>query len=533
MAIALEALSAALSRPDRFRIDLLRERAQRRLINFIELMWPTIEPATPFVNGWALGAICEHLEDVTLGKTRKLLINVPPGCMKSLTTNVFWPAWEWGPRRLAHHKFITASYHQGLTVRDNRRCRNLLVSELYQEMWGDRFRLSDDQNAKVRFDNDKTGFKLAIASGGMTGERGNRVTIDDPHSVQGAESEAERESTLFWFTETVPTRITNPDTDAFVVIMQRVHERDVSGLILARDLGYTVLCLPMEYERDHPHRWVGDPRTQEGELLWEERFSREYLEKDLKPTLRAKGGTYAEAGQLQQRPAPRGGGMFKTDDWRYCEAHHAPRGGQTVRAWDLAATDATEPGASAWTVGVKMRLASSGQPVIEDIVRFQGGPAEVDRRILATAQADGQRVIVSLPQDPGQAGKAQRAHFARMLHGHRVSFMLQTGSKADRAAPLASQVEAHNVLLVRAPWNETFTTELAVFPVGALKDQGDAAAQAYHELVRRQGTELPGTGEVVTGSSVVAPTVDGTDGDDLSGHPLDPLGDGFDDDPYT
>src|SRR5262249_34997198 len=156
----------------------------------------------------------------------RLLINIPPGAMKSLTTNVFWPAWEWGPRDLAHMRYIGASYSHDLTIRDNLRCRRLIESYVYQRLWGGRFRLNDDQNAKVRFANDRTGFKLATSVGGLgTGERGDRFIIDDPHNLVDGESEAKRDSTLAWFSEVVPTRLNDPESSAIVIIMQRVHER--------------------------------------------------------------------------------------------------------------------------------------------------------------------------------------------------------------------------------------------------------------------------------------------------------------------
>lgn len=463
--------------------------AEGSLLSFVRTMWPILEPQRKFIEGWCLETICEHLEAISRGQIRRLLINVPPGTAKSLLTSVFWPAWEWGPQNRPDMRYVCASYSDGLTIRDNMKCRRLIQSLPFQEMWGDRFQISEDANAKVRFDTDKTGFKLATSVGGVgTGERGDRFIIDDPHSVKQAESEAIRESTIQWFTEVVPTRINDPDKSAILVIMQRVHERDISGLILTEELGYDLLCLPMEYEEDHPFKSrtainFVDPRSIPGELLWPERFTKRHLDEDLKPSLRAWGGMYAESGQLQQRPSPRGGGMFKRANLQFIDS--VPPASRRVRGWDLAATH----GGGAWTVGAKIAMTPDRKVILEDIVRIQGSPGEVEKLIVATATQDTPSVIQDLPQDPGQAGKAQARHLlTQHLQGFRAYFTPETGSKEDRAFPLAAQSEAGNFYLLRAPWNEAFIREAEKFPAGQFKDQVDAASRAYSRLVRKGPT---------------------------------------------
>jgi predicted phage terminase large subunit-like protein len=499
--------------------------AEESLSSFIQYTWSVLEPGREFIDGWSVDAICEHLEAVSNGEIRRLLMNVPPGFMKSLTTNVFWPAWEWGPRNQPTMRYVSASYSEALTTRDNRRCRNLINSSIYQSAWGDRFQIAGDQNAKVRYDTDKTGFKIATSVGGLgTGERGDRFIIDDPHNIKETESDAVRESALQWFTEVVPTRMNDPDKSAIIVIMQRVHERDISGLILREELGYDFLCLPMEYERRHrcytpvkrknvpsqrvtrvmqeqdPIPWWAvegeelpdhyepkweeltcqDRRTEEDSLLWPARFTQRHLDEDLKPALRAWGGSYAEAGQLQQRPAPRGGGMFQKEDFNFID--RAPKElSRVVRGWDLAATK----DAGAWTVGCKMGL-HDGKVYILDVQRGRWSPGRVETAYKACCEADGYNVVPSFPQDPGQAGKAQKADIASKLHGYSVHFSPESGSKEDRAKPLAAQAEAGNLYLVRGPWNDVFVNEACMFPNGQFKDQIDAASRAYMRLIMKK-----------------------------------------------
>ena len=307
-----------------------------------------------FANG-LLVHNCEHLVAITRGDEldsgqlyNRLLINVPPGTMKSLLVGVFWPAWEWGPQNLPHHRFVCASHSLDLSIRDGLRMRRLVTSEWYQERWGDRVALTGDQNQKTKFENTATGFRQAAASGSITGARGDRVVIDDPHSVDGANSDAMRDTTVQWFKEAVPTRLNNPDRSAIVVVMQRLHQGDVSGVILDEQLGYDHIMLPMEYD---PARagstllGLDDPRTENGELLFPERFSAEVVARDKKVM-----GPYASAGQFQQEPTPRGGGIIKPDWWETWVEDGFPMMDYVVASLDTAYTTKTENDYSALTV---------------------------------------------------------------------------------------------------------------------------------------------------------------------------------------
>ena len=287
------------------------------LAKYIPLAWPILEPKRGYQHGWHIDAICDHLEALFDGEFNRLLINVPPGTMKSLTTNVFFPTWVWGPKNKPESRFISWSYSQDLTIRDNRRSRMLMQSDWYKRNWGYRWKFEGDQNAKTRYDNDKTGFRIATSIGGLaTGERADYCIVDDPHNILEAESDAKRQEAVTWFTEVLPTRMNDPDKSAIIVIMQRVHEQDVAGTILEKELGYVHLCLPMEFEEDTRCRTLvrgfEDPRTEENELLAPERFPRHVVERDKKVL-----GEYAAAGQFQQTPAPRGGGMFKKVWWNF------------------------------------------------------------------------------------------------------------------------------------------------------------------------------------------------------------------------
>ena len=461
-----------------------RELCKRSLAEFAKQAWHILEPATPLKWGWALDAICQHLEAVTEGDIKRLLMNVPPGSMKSLLTGVIWPAWEWGPRGFKHHRYLATAHSQSLAVRDNMKCRRLVASEWYQSKWPTP--LTTDQNAKTKFENSATGFREAMAFTSMTGSRGSRVLLDDPISADNANSDAELESAHITFTETLPTRI-NDDQSAIVVIMQRLNERDTSGVILDLGLGYTHLMIPMRFEPERACRtsigWE-DPRTDDGELMFPERFSEEQVA-SLEKTM----GSYASAGQLQQRPAPRGGGMFKRAWFQPIPA--APVGTKWIRGWDLAATAKKD---AARTASVRMGRTPDGRIVIGHVTKDQLGPMEVERLILNTAKQDAEDGggTISIPQDPGQAGKVQKSALARLLAGYDVRFSPESGSKEDRARPLSAQAEAGNVLIVSGAWNREFLDEAETFPNGKFKDQIDAASRAFGELVKPRSVAKTG-----------------------------------------
>ena len=481
----------AIANKEAAKTKLDKMRAEKSLYQFVKLMWPVLEPGTTFLEGWVMEEVCRHLEAVTDGKVNRLLINVPPGFCKSLITDVFWPAWEWGPKKMPHLRYVCAAYSEQLTLRDNRKCLSLLQSPEYQALWGDRFDLDKNEQSKHKFANMSTGFKLATAVGGSaTGERGDRVIIDDPHNVKDSESEARRNEALHWFTEVMPSRV-NSESSAIVIIMQRVHEEDVSGLIIEQELGYEHLCISMEYEEDHPFKSKTclnfvDPRTVDGELAWPELYPKSRIDRD-KKVMSAWGGNFAIAGQFQQRPAPRGGGMFQEKDFLYVDLKDVPATGHVVRGWDLAAT---KDGRAAWTVGMRIRRTSDGNLYVEDIVRLRGTPSEVDAAILKAAQNDGLNTTQDLPQDPGAAGKHVKAALARLLEGYTFHITTESGSKEDRARPLASQCEAGKIHLVRAPWNRTFLAEACVFPAGRYKDQIDAASRAYARLLTKKSRKV-------------------------------------------
>ena len=309
---------------------------RRSLREFIRSSWGTIEPGRDFYDNWHIDAIADHLQAVVEGDIKRLIINIPPRHMKSISVAVALPAWTWTIQ--PEKKFLYASYAGSLSIRDSVKCRRLLDSRWYKEHFGNTFQLTSDQNQKQRFENDKTGQRIATSvDGALTGEGGDIIIIDDPHNVREAESSTVREGVLEWWDQAMQTRLNDPKTGAFIIIMQRVHKTDLTGHILRNEYDdWDHLCLPARYEIGHPtptrsRLGFTDPRTKEGDLLWPERIDVKTLD-SLEKSL----GSYASAGQLQQRPMPKGGGILKAEWWVPWEKDDLPDIEYVLQSWDTA-----------------------------------------------------------------------------------------------------------------------------------------------------------------------------------------------------
>lgn len=443
-----------------------RELATRHLADFAKQAWPILEPATPLKWGWPLDAICQHLEAVSDGQIKRLLINVPPGSMKSLLTGVIWPAWEWARR--PQLRYVATAHKQDLAVRDNLKCRRLIKSEWYQRNWS--VDLTGDQDAKTKFENTATGFREAMAFTSMTGARGDRVILDDPHSVDDALSPLKLAAGVTTFREALPSRVNNEDS-AIVVIMQRLHERDVSAVAL--DLGYEHLCIPMRFEPDRRCTtslgWT-DPRTAEGELMFPDRFGEKQV-RELEISL----GSYASAGQLQQRPSPPGGGIFKTSWWQYYRDGGLPPVKRIVHSWDTAFKTGSDNDFSVRTIWAETDRGFYLLDLWKEKVEFPDLKRMVSsfkaehhpQTILVEDKASGQSLIQELQRDtvlPIIPVKVDK-------------------DKVARAFAVTPLIEAGRVFLPEgAPWLADFVASLAAFPNAAHDDDVDSTTQALAYL---------------------------------------------------
>lgn len=463
-----------------------RRQAESSFHEFVKQAWPLVEPDRPFADNWHIGMICRHLEAATRGDTRRLLVNIPPGCMKSLLICVFWPCWVWINHPAA--RWLFASYSQQLSTRDSLKCRTLIGSEWYQENWGHKVQLTNDQNQKTYFENTARGWRLATSVGGRgTGEHPDYIVVDDPHNVMQSESDVQRDAVLDWWEGTISTRGRVRGVRQ-VIVMQRLHERDLSGHILAKGGDWDHLCLPMRYEGPDrmPVTTLGerDERSRIGELLWPAMYT-EAIVNDLERDL----GSLRSAGQLQQRPTAADGELFRRE-WFHVVPGVPEGTWRGVRYWDFAASE----GGGDYTVGVLVAKHRDGSFYIIDVVRGQWSVHKRNQKVIATAERDAQRgahnLHICIEQEPGASGIAAAQYMIQQLAGYSVSADRVDKGKHVRWEPLAAQFEAGNVFLVEGPWNDQFIQEHLIAPNGLHDDQVDAASGAFNKLCTRRVIDL-------------------------------------------
>lgn len=523
--------------------ELDRADCEDNLYTFLKHAWRYIDSST-FTDGWPIEAVAEHLQAVADGEIKRLIINIPPRCAKSSLTSVAFPAWVWaqpekfwGPTSGPGVQFLHASYAQQLSLRDSVKCRRLIESPWYQSLWGDRFRLTGDQNTKTRFDNDKNGSRLSTSVGSaLTGEGGSIIVVDDPNAAQEAFSEATIASTIEWWDSALSTRLNDPKTGAFVVIQQRLSEEDLTGHIMSKDEGeWTHLCLPMRYEwRRHSITQIGweDPRgideegeslvttdedgnriptspdaeveleNREGALLWPERFGdREVaiLEKQL--------GPWAAAGQLQQRPEPKGGGIIKREWWQPWERSNYPNMDFVLATLDTAYTTKSENDPSAMTVwGVfssDVSVMAPTQAALRggELVNYSRQYTEVAPRVMLMYAWQGRYELHDLVQKVADtcrrmqvdtllienkaAGHSVAQEIRRMYGYERFGVSMFDPKSQDKLARLYSVQHLFAEGLVFAPgyeWAEMVITQVGTFPKGKHDDLVDTVSMALRHL---------------------------------------------------
>ncbi|MGH7213082.1 MAG: phage terminase large subunit [Acetobacteraceae bacterium] len=413
--------------------------------------------------------LIEDLEATAAARSGRLLVHMPPGAAKSTYASVMFPSW-WlacNPGRS-----LIAAYHtRQLAEHFGRQVRSLLDEH------GRRFvgSVCNDQRAAQRFATTAGSLYYATGvNGPVVGRRADLLLIDDPVRNQTeADSAAARERLWDWFRGDLISRL-RPG-GSVVLVMTRWHPDDLGGRLAAAG-GWRTLILPAIAEADDP---LGRPP---GAPLWPEWEDAAALDERRQAV-----GERAWAALYQQRPHLRRGGVFTTARIPVLSVDEAApllADAERVRAWDLAATEARDGCDPDWTAGVSLARTRAGGFVVLDVQRLRRGPAAVEAAICATAARDGSAVAIGLPQDPGQAGRAQIGHLVRQLAGFRVRASTERGAKEARAAPVASQVEAGNLSIVQAPWNATLLEELEAFPVGAKDDQVDALSRAFAMLVR-------------------------------------------------
>ncbi len=416
--------------------------------------------------------LLEELESVASGVTDRLMVLMPPGSAKSTYTSIVFPAW-WFTRHPSS-SVITASHTAELAGHFGRQVRGLI--DEHGRGLGARLVANDRSARRWRL---STGGQYYAAGlrGSITGRRANLIIIDDPiKSRAEADSAGARDIAWTWYKFDLLTRLV--PGGRIILVMTRWHEDDLGGRLLAQNMSeWRILRLPALAEPNDPlERPPGAPLWPEWEDLSNLIRKRETI------------GERAWSALFQQSPRPREGSLFKADRLITLDVEPDHKPAHLVRAWDLAATSKSDDNDPDWTVGLKLYRDDSGRFVILDIVRERNSPWEIEKAVLDTARRDGPEVLISLPQDPGSAGKFVVSRYLSLLAGYRVTASAETGSKVTRATPVAAQLEGGNLAIVRGDWNFNFIEELRDFPQGRKDDQIDALSRAFAQLTT---TSLP------------------------------------------
>lgn len=464
------------------------EKAKRSLLEFFKTYaWPVLQPGTAYVDNWHVHAICEHLEAVTRGDIKRLLINMPFRMLKSTIISQTWPAWEWIVK--PHVQYLTASYAKDVATRDAVDSRRIIESAAYQAAWGTEFRMTSDQNVKTRYENDKKGSRVVTSTDAAgTGFGGNRILIDDPVSAKEAESDTARAMSIEWWKGTASTRLNNPQDDAIVVVHQRLHQEDLTGYILANETGWEHLVLPMRYDpalRKTTSLGYQDPRTKEGELLSPGRLPEATVAE-----MEARLGRYHTDAQLQQNPSSREGSIFKRTDWLYYHVQPefmARDMDEIVWSWDCTFKDSVgsdfvsglcvgRRGANKYLlarVNDRMSFSATKTAVVNNHARAAFKTRTI--AVLVEDKANGPAVLDALEADvPG------------------LIAITPQGGKIVRANAVQPQHEAGNFYLPSPTmegfeWVHDWVELFAKFPGVPHDDDVDAWTQAVNWFMTREG----------------------------------------------
>lgn len=479
-------------------LAVVRELNNRSLYHFLQYYWPLVSPHA-FHGNWHIEYLCQQLENVANQVAEKkprehdLIINVPPGSTKTITCSIMFPAWCW--TKWYWMRFICGSYSSTLSMESAEYCRDLIRNPLFQELYPE-INIKEDKDTKSNFKIVKKSFdavgrvpkqlvggsRYSTSVGGtLTGFHGDILIVDDPLNPTQAVSEVELANANRWVEQTLSTRKTDKAVTPTVIIMQRLHQDDPSGHMLAKKkTNVRHICLPGEIRNFRQK--VQPPELKDlyiDDLLDPVRMPWSVLD-DMQADL----GQYGYAGQIGQDPTPPGGGMFKVGNFRII--NNMPddhRILHTVRYWDKAGT---QGGTGAFTCGVKISKLVDGSYVIWDVKRGRWGTNERETIIKNTADLDGTKCEIWIEQEPGSGGKESAESTIKNLSGYTCRAERPMGDKVYRADPYSVQVNIGNVAILNAPWNQPFIEEHRFFPFSTFKDQVDAGGGGFSKLTNKK-----------------------------------------------
>jgi predicted phage terminase large subunit-like protein len=436
---------------------------RKDFVSFVRKVFHVLNPSARFDMNWHICAIAHHLEQIWLGKIKRLIINVPPRSLKSIMCSVAFPAYVLGhdPTK----RLIVASYSADLAIKHGNDFRTVVNSAEYHAIFPG-MRISAMKNTQSEVVTTLNGFRLAISvDGTLTGRGGDIIIIDDPIAAMAALSQKSREHVRDWYFNTLLSRLDDKQNGAIVLVMQRQHEDDLAGVLLRGSDEWTVVNLPAIAERDEQIP-IGNGQIHcrhADDVLHTEREPRDVLE-----SLRAQFGEETFAAQYQQRPVPPGGAMIKRAWLRRYD--QLPTSGQIIQSWDVANKQGEENDYSVCTTW----LVPENRYYLIDVLRGRFDFPTLRRKV--SEQAKLHKASQILIEDAG-FGTALIQEIKTADYS--VIAVKPEYDKKIRMAIQAAKFENGQVFFPKeAPWLRDLEDELFAFPSGRHDDQVDSISQA-------------------------------------------------------
>lgn len=425
------------------------ELADRNFSQYLRSSWPVLNPTTEFKANWHHDCVAEYLTACYMGQIKRLIINEPPKALKSGEITIAWPTWYWAKK--PEQRFMFTSYSSELSTEHSLKRRTLIESAWYQDRWGCHcskerghepwcrgFRMQADQNVKTHFSNDKTGnMKATSMTGSATGMGGNILIVDDPHDPKRAESDTLREAAIQAFDLTFSTRLDDKKNGVIIIVMQRLHDKDLTGHCLAQG-GYEHLILPAEAEAKTIIVFPVSKREvvrEPGNLLHESREGRKELSQ-----AKVQLGQYGYSGQYQQDPAPRTGGLLKRAWWQRYDKLTIPESFDfVIDDWDFAFKDLAT---SDWVCGQVWGLKGPNKYLLH--MKYKPMGFIESMRAMTGFRPLFPKINESVVEDKAN-GPAIIQVLKTKISG--IKEFNPQGSKTERAAAVTPQLEAGNVFL--------------------------------------------------------------------------------------
>lgn len=464
---------------DALKFALEKKLCELSFYEFFIQAWHIVEPSIELSTNWHHKYLCDILQKeaeriiANKPKTKDIVINIPFRSTKSLLVTVMFPVWAWikNPK----FRFITASYSADLSIEHATRSRDIINSDWFKDRWADIFHIKKDQNLKARYENNFLGVRRATSVGGtVTGQGGDFLLVDDPVSPQHAASEIERENANEWYRTTFYSRLNNPLTGVRIVIMQRIHDNDLSGFLLSNGnsrLKYKHICIPAELSDDLKPKMLKSNYDKNG-LFWSDRFSRDILD-DYKQAL----GSYGYAGQLMQTPTPLNSGMIRSDWFKIDQYKHTTE--QTVVDFVIdpayTANEKNDPSAllaytfkdNKWQIIDCVNVYKEFPDLVRFIPQWVAKNGYTNRsRVYVEPKASGKSIVQTLKKETGLNVREDKP---------------PSKDKVARVQDISASLETGRVSLLKGDWNEEFLQQLIKFPSAKHDDMVDCLVMAINK----------------------------------------------------